>query len=201
MVGAYPLHWPQGYPRTKYPGRSRFDNTFASARDGIIAEIKLMGGKLPIISTNIELRRDGLPYSGQKQPQDKGVAVYFTYKNEQVVFACDKWDKIEHNLHAIRKTIDAMRGVERWGVSDLLNRAFVGFKALPESGAVDLDVPDPQTCWDILLLQPFASKDIIERSYKALRKLYHPDNLLTGNHEKFVALEPAYNEALKLVEK
>lgn len=131
MVTAYPLYWPKDIPRTYRPGKSGFKCTFAAARDGIIKEIKLMGGTNPIISTNIELKQNGLPYAGQKQPEDKGVAIYFTYKKNQVVLSCDRWDKIESNLHAIRKTIDAMRGIARWGVSDMLERAFTGFKALP----------------------------------------------------------------------
>lgn len=94
-----------------------------------------MHGRLPVISTNIELRIDGLPYSRQRPISDHGVAVYFTRNGRQMVFACDRWDKIEHNMRAITKTIEAMRGIERWGSSDLMERAFAGFEALP--------APDP----------------------------------------------------------
>lgn len=195
MITAYPIYWPQDWPRTKRPQKSRFQCTFAAARDGIIKEIKLMGGKNPIISTNIELKQNGLPYAGQKQPDDRGVAVYFTYNGNQVVLACDKWDKIESNLHAIRKTIDAMRGVERWGVSDMLSRAFAGFKALPEK----ISVNDLFSCWAILEMEPYyySDKTPILEAYKKAQKKYHPDNKETGNHERFILLEDAYKNAIK----
>lgn len=42
-VDAYPLAWPQGWPRTKTPQRSRFDGTFARIRDELWAEIGKLG--------------------------------------------------------------------------------------------------------------------------------------------------------------
>lgn len=184
---AYPLHWPAGWTRCKYPQHSRFACTFASARDSILHEIHLMGGRNPIISTNNELRRDGLPYANARQPEDKSVAVYFTYKNEQVVFACDKWNKIEHNLQAIRKTIEAMRGVERWGVSDMLKRAFTGFKALPENESVG------NGWWEILEVDMLATSAIVKTAYYNKAKKFHPDNQETGDAEKFKQIKAAYD--------
>src|SRR5262245_50062489 len=112
MTEAYPLQWPSGKPRTRNPQRSRFDVSFTSARNGLLREIRLLGGALPVLSTNIPLRRDGLLYAGQRQPEDRGAAVYFTHKGRQMCFACDRWDKVEDNLHAVSKTIEALRGIE-----------------------------------------------------------------------------------------
>ncbi len=185
---ANPLHWPEGWPRASHPTRSRFDCTFAQARDGIMNEIRLMGGSNVVLSTNIELRRDGLPYANQSQPDDKGVAVYFRYKDQSVVFACDRWNKIEHNLQAIRKTIEAMRGVERWGVTDMLKRAFTGFKALPETGSSDW--------WAILNVSKDSSKEAIKAQYRALVKKYHPDNQQTGSNDIFRNIHLAYEQGM-----
>jgi hypothetical protein len=193
MTEAFPLCWPVGWQRTKRPTSARFSCSFAAARDGIIHEIKLMGGRSPIISTNIPLKRDGLPYAGFKQPEDKGVAVYFMYKDKQVVLACDRWDKIEHNLQAIRKTIEAMRGVERWGVSEMLERAFSGFIALPET-ATEIT---QSTCYDILEVNKDATLGEIIAAYRHLAKKYHPDNQSTGDEEKFKRLKSAYDEAIQ----
>jgi hypothetical protein len=38
---------------------------------------------------------------------------------------------IEDNVRAIALTIEALRGIERWGASDMMERAFMGFTALP----------------------------------------------------------------------
>jgi hypothetical protein len=140
---AYPLQWPQGRARTNQWGRehAKFDVSFARARDNIIREVTLLAGgrygpdPQVVISTNIPLRRDGLPLAGHRAPDDPGVAVYFLYKKRQMSFACDRWYKIEHNMQAIAKTIEALRGVARWGTGDMLEAAFTGFTALPPPAA------------------------------------------------------------------
>lgn len=77
----YPLAWPVGWPRTRQPESSRFDprgdRSFATARDALIAELERLGAASIILSTNIPLRKDGLPRASSRQPEDRGVAVYF----------------------------------------------------------------------------------------------------------------------------
>jgi hypothetical protein len=167
MIEAYPLKWPEGYPRTKFTSKSKFHASFSSARDGIISELRLMGATLPIISSNIALRKDGLPYSGMAQPADKGIAVYFVYKKKQHVLACDRWNKVEDNLRAVELAISAMRGLERWGVSQIMERAFSGFAALP--------APEEDGWWSVLGVPKNVSLDVAELAYKAKIRYAHPD--------------------------
>jgi hypothetical protein len=184
---AYPLQWPVGFKRTTWPGKSKFDTTFAVARDLILKELKMLGATSPIISTNIPLRQDGLPYASYRPPTDKGVAVYFTYNREQHVLACDKWNKIEDNMQAIRKTVEAMRGLERWGVSDMLKRTFSGFKALPEE--------TDDSWWSVLGISKNATIDEIISAYRKKAFETHPDRN-SGNSDKFLRIKKAYDAAL-----
>lgn len=46
-------------------------------------------------------------------------------------FACEKWQDVYGNIYAIGKTIEALRGIERWGTGDMVEQAFTGFVALP----------------------------------------------------------------------
>ena len=125
MAEAFPLYWPEGWKRTAYRRTSAFKiAAFGKARDLLLAEIKRMGGTSIVLSTNISLRNDGLPYAGQRNPDDPGVAVYFLYKKRQMSFACDAYRKVEENAYAIAKTIEALRGIERWGASDMMERAY-----------------------------------------------------------------------------
>lgn len=99
VTEAYPLQYPNGWKRTKRPERSRFGSwkekpSIHKATQKIVEEMRLFGGTNLIISTDLKLRLDGLPYSNQKQPDDQGVAVYFTYQKEQKVIACDSFDKM-----------------------------------------------------------------------------------------------------------
>lgn len=150
-----------------------------------------MEGSSIVISSGVPLRYDGLPDGNKKSSvSDPGVAVYFIYQNEQVVFACDKWNSVDDNLQAIRKAIEAFRGLERWGVSDLIKRSFHGMSALPESTSGN-------NWWQILGVQKTASKDEIKAAYRNLSTICHPDS--GGSNEKFLSLTQAYQQGLKQV--
>ncbi len=156
----YPLAWPAGWARTAEPtdsafarGRRRRERynartgqhevywerdslTIYSATQEVLLELDRLGAANAIISTNLRLNRDGTPTSNQRQPLDQGAAVYFHLPNdvgalEPRVLACDRWRGVEHNLHAIALHIEALRGMDRWGVGSIA-RAFSGFVALPE---------------------------------------------------------------------
>jgi hypothetical protein len=128
-------------------------------------EIKLLGGRLPVLSSNLSLKRDGLPYAGQKEPEDRGIAVYFTLRNQPFCFACDRWDKTADNVQAIRHTIAALRGIERWGTGDMVQQAFSGFVALPS----------PESPYDVLGVKRGATPDEIDAAYKQKARFAHPD--------------------------
>lgn len=191
-IEAFPLCWPHGKPRTPAHSRtwSKFKTSFAVARDQVLREIERMGGREPIISTNIPLRRDGLPLAQTKQLQDSGVAVYFVYKKKQMAFGCDRWAKVEDNMHAITLTIAALRGIARWGTGDMMEAAFTGFTALPAPGQTT-------ACgWREVLGWPPGSQpslDKVEAGYRNLRSTHHPDK--GGDPAMFHAVQTAYEQA------
>jgi len=123
MNESYPLHWPPGRTRSPRQERARFKTSLSSARDAIFSEIRLMGGKSVILSTNQKLRLDGLPYASGPRIDDPATAVYFNYDGDNVCFACDRWDLLQDNLQAIAKTIEALRGIARWGTGDMVKAA------------------------------------------------------------------------------
>ena len=163
LAEAYPLYWPEGRPRARSRERAKFKSAFTRACDDILHECQLLGGRDMILSTNIPLRQDGLPYAGMAQPKDPGAAVYFRYKEQTVCFACDRWQKVEDNLRAIALTIEALRGIARWGTGDMLQSAFRGFQALPSPTAA-------QNWRAVLGLAPGETDLVrIEDAYKRLR--------------------------------
>lgn len=191
-INAYPLAWPSGRKRLERWHResARFDITFARARDEIVRQVGLLAGRYPdpqlIISTNIALRRDGLPLAGQRAPEDPAVAVYFTHKKRQMCFACDRWQKVEDNMQAIAKTIDALRGIARWGTGDMLEAAFTGFAALP--------APDASMSWrDVLGCAGVREWQAIYSCYLRARSAAHPDK--GGSPGAFDRVEKAYAAA------
>lgn len=192
VTQAYPLQWPAGWIREAEPITSRFGTngpygkkpTIMGATEKIIYEMQLFGGQDLIVSTNLKYKQNGLPYANQKEPQDKGVAVYFNYDGGQKVIACDSFNKIGCNLWAIAKTIEAMRGIDRWGCSQIMAKAFTGFVALPEARKLEwweiLELPDPNVCGLV-----------VKDKFHELAKKYHPDTP-GGSEQKFQEINAAY---------
>lgn len=56
-----------------------------------------------------------------------------TDQNFDYVIACDQFKEVRLNMAAIVMTIRAIRQIERCGTSSLLERAFRGFSAIPET--------------------------------------------------------------------
>ena len=188
MTQAYPLQGPAGRPRAQIRRSARFKTTLGKARDYLFAEIRRNDGTLPVLSTNLRLRNDGLPYSNQAQPEDRGVAVYFIRRGRQYCFACDQWLRIEDNILGIAKTIDALRGIARWGTGDAMERAFHGFEALP--------APDAKQPWRVVLGfgAGVPTKTDIEQRFRLKAKEAHPD--MGGSTEAMLALTKAREQAL-----
>jgi hypothetical protein len=187
MVEAYPLSWPVGRVRSRVAVSSKFDTPTSKAHNLLLGEIQRMGGTHVIVSSNCPLRTDGIMRM-DREPVDSGVAVYFTREGKQMVFACDKYDLVRDNILAIAKTIEALRGIERWGSSDMMERAFSGFKAL---------APPERDWWDVLEVRRDASREIVEMHFKALAKTRHPDN--GGSEAAMMELNAARAKALKEV--
>jgi hypothetical protein len=143
----------------------------ATARDAMFNEVKLLGGKSMVLSSNVPLRQDGKPYASFPRIDDPAVAVYFTYKEKQMCFACDRWTKVEDNIQAIRKTIEALRGIARWGTGDMLQAAFTGFTALPPPIVAGMK----RDWWDVLGVPRNATAAAVSEAYRKLASKHHPD--------------------------
>lgn len=189
----YPLQFPVGRAREQNPERSKFKpgSIFEEAQS-IFKQIELMGGTEIIISSNMQYRADGLPYSRQNVP-DTGVAVYFKHNGEEQCIPCDSWITLEENMRAIWKTIEAMRGIERWGGKALMNAAFSGFKALPSSTIITAP-PDRQhrDWWVVLGVDRYADAPTIKQAYRRAQGTAHPD--AGGSEYDFQEVQAAYEE-------
>lgn len=191
MTEKYPLSWPTGWPRTPISKRqtAKFQVSFAQGRDELQEELERLGAWAVILSSNVELRRDGLPYANRPEPKDPGVAVYFNLGWGRSIkphaLACDRWLLVRDNIRAIGLHVGALRGVERWGVGSL-EQAFSGYQALPESAG-------KLAWWEILKVSPDAPLAEIRACYKQLATLYHPD--AGGSSDRMAELNRAYEEA------
>lgn len=195
MEDAYPLQWPAGRTRTEAHKREwgRFKGLPGDIAVGLRDEIQRMGGRQAVISTNRPVRRDGLPYASAKEPDDPGVAVYFERNGDRVCFACDQYDRVWKNMRAIQKTIEAMRGIERWGSKEMLDRAFTGFAALPPPDA-PIEAPGPNALprpWnDVLGVAANAPWSEIRSAYR--------ERMREASDAEKTSINLAYDQAKKL---
>jgi hypothetical protein len=194
-VTAFPLQWPAGWTRTPFSKVhwSRFDKpSMEKAANEVFKQLRMMGvgNYNVIISTNVKVRADGIPYSNLRQPDDKGVAVYFKRKGKDTVFAADGYDRVEDNVWAIAKSLEALRAIERYGVAQVMDRAFSGFAALPEKASSRL-------WYDVLGCAENAPITEVDARWRTLAKLLHPDQN-GGAQEGFLELQAAMDQFKKL---
>lgn len=186
MVDAYPLQWPPGWNRIQHAKSSNFDrHSMEKATYFLMSELKRLGATSIVISTNVQLRRDGFPYSNRKSPEDRGVAVYFRLNGENQCMPCDKWSRVECNIWAIAKCVEALRGLDRWGAKEMVNASFRGFKALPEHAT------QPKVNY----FDGCDTKEQVTARYRTLVKTYHPDH--GGTNDQFVDLTNQYEIKLQ----
>lgn len=193
-ISAFPLAWPDGWPRHKgYREFARFETQRSSYNTTLQKSVKHradlsvadgtarvnqaltrmgLGRDDVVISTNMPLRLDGLPRSNVPEPSDPGVAVYWqTKKGERKVMAIDRYTRVADNLAAVAATLEALRGIERWGGGQILDRAFSGFTALPAPGQTHA------RGWrEVLNVEPTVSDlETVKGQYRRLSSVRHPD--------------------------
>jgi hypothetical protein len=214
-IEAFPLAWPPmvkrtpGHQRTRakfgtqssqshqrgdgttYTYTRKENLTVAGARGRVLAEIGRLGGRGVVLSSNVQLRQDGLPMSGRREPDDPGVAVYFLLNNKPRCLPCDRWDRVADNFAAVAKFIDAMRGQIRWGVGSV-EAMFEGFKALP-GGDVPSVYPAAMTVEQAAAFVADAS--LVHGGLSALPKdvLADPEKYRTYYRRAAAALHPDRN--------
>lgn len=205
MIQRNPLSWPLNQRRTPSADRKRaqFKNygsqvTVAVGVSRIEAALDAYtrvghSYRIPpdtiIISTNVINGVKGKPLSSQPEPDDPGVAVYFQLDGVDYCLPCDKWNRVADNLAAIAAHINAMRGIEHWGVASS-SQVYTDFKALPENAGATAH----GDWWVILRFNEIPTLQQAKQSRDKLVAYYHPDKP-TGNRDMFELVQKAWEQA------
>lgn len=194
LLDAYPLTWPERQPRTAGVRRraGKFEASLGKARDELLEELRRLRARHVVVSSNVPVRRDGLPYADAREPLDPGVAVYFERHVagawKPFVIACDAFTKVRFNLRAVGLTVEALRAIERHGSTAMLEQAFTGFAALPPAS------PTEAEWWVTLDLHPNANAEEIRAAHRELARRHHPD--VGGNADLMVKINRARDVGL-----
>lgn len=190
---AYPLQWPEGWPRTE-PGKRKQDSAFpvnvGKAIDDLYDELARLGAKNIVLSSNLTLNTFHRPHPKQNKIDDPGIAVYFTLKDRPMVMARDAYADWRDNILSLGLAVEAFRALHRHGGAHMMERAFTGFMALP--------APSAQRSWrEVLNLvgEPNPNREQVESHYRIRARKAHPDG--GGSIEAMVELTAARDAALR----
>lgn len=155
------LAWPVGWPRTPWPRQSPFarDRSFATARNELLRELRLWGARGQVVlHCNVDRSRVA-------QPKDRGVAVVFLLEGQERQLACDHWDRVECNLHAIAMHISALRACIRYRVGTPA-QLLAAYRALPAAAP-----------WWVTALGVSATptREEVDTAFQRLALQHHPD--------------------------
>lgn len=166
--------WPGD--RTVYPKRSQFKASEGDTMYLLKRELEYLDATNIVVQVALredQIRLDGWPRSGVT-PSHPGVIVAFDSKFGPLKYATDAFDRYRDNLRAIALGLEALRKVDRYGITKR-GEQYTGWKALEESTGGDRE----------------RGRTLISEhgSVKAALKATHPDT--GGNIEDFEAVQAA----------
>ena len=109
--------------------------------------------------------------------------------NSKHCIPSDKFNSVWANARAITLTVEALRGLERWGTGQIMEAAFRGFAALPEA----IVTPHRRPWHEVLEVLPNASPEVIRAAYKQRLHKSHPDH--GGSDSDFQEVQEAFKQA------
>lgn len=191
--------WPGKQTASYARRRAAFRVGYAQRLEALDAELAKLGAKDIIIEAEFEareIRNDGWPRSTARP---KGPAIIVSFKSDKgpLSFPCDTYTGWEDNLYAIALALEALRAVDRYGVTRQAEQ-YRGWAQLPPPAAERKAFADraaaAEWLWvvsgtnyrpDLLL----AGGDPLAAAYRMAAKKLHPDS--GGTTAEFQKLQDA----------
>lgn len=192
-------NWPGDREKTRQ--RARFDSSYAQTLTLLADELRRLQARQVVIQAGFsafDIRNDGWPRSNAKKPVDPGVILSFQSKHGPLSYPCDRFNDWQDNLRAIALSLQALRAVDRYGVTR---------RAEQYRGWTQLPPPPPRRQQFSGFSHPQAAADWLaqaagyivstatlrldkgerEKAIRAAQRRLHPD--AGGSHEEFVKIE------------
>ncbi|MEM7813254.1 MAG: hypothetical protein AAF532_17395 [Planctomycetota bacterium] len=140
-----------------------------------------------------QIKNDGTPYAGAR-PNSPGVILSFQTPSGPRSFPCDTYDDWQDNLRAIAKSMEALRAVDRYGVTKR-GEQYRGFQALGHDGGVaagaDTTTSVSDAWWQICKAAGVTSanhRTDFETVVRKAKRVCHPDSN-GGSRQRWDALQ------------
>ncbi|HTU15669.1 MAG TPA: hypothetical protein VMF31_10750 [Solirubrobacterales bacterium] len=129
--------WPEplGHPRRSMFKRGHYTATLTLLE----RELSHLGAKNVVIQVDLredQIKVDGWPKAGVRWGDHPGVIVAFDSKHGPLKYATAEFDRWEDNLRGIAKGLEALRMVDRYGITKR-GEQYTGWKALPAAGETE----------------------------------------------------------------
>lgn len=131
-----------------------------------------------------QIRNDGWPRSSAR-PSEPGVILGFSGKSGDLSYPCDTYKKYEDNIRAIALSLEALRTVDRYGVTRN-NEQYKGWAKLPPAP----EVMKYEDAVHFIALHSGiipSTQDRLKDAFRAAARKLHPDSS-DGNHGQFIML-------------
>jgi hypothetical protein len=186
--------WP-GTPTPSWRRKNAtFRATYIQTLDLLEDELQKLKAKEILIQayfTRDQLRNDSWPKTNAS-PRDVGVILSFDSPKGPLSFPCDNFTAFDDNLRAIGLALQALRAVDRYGVTKG-NEQYKGWAQI----APPSDIPKPgdaavlfEQLSGIAAADIFHSPDQFQAAYRLAVKKAHPD-APGGSNEAFLKLSRA----------
>lgn len=178
--------WPG--PMTRTRRRAPFKTLFSDTLTQLDRELRHLNGPLwgrrpapsvlQIALGEADFRIDGMPRANSR-PSHPGVILSIEPKPKDsppLSFPCDTFDDWRDNLRAITLTLEALRKIDRYGVTQT-GQQYTGWRAI-ESKPSEPVIPIKEaigTLAAIADMPPPSSHEGIALAYRLARKAAHPD--------------------------
>lgn len=179
---AFPLEWPQQFPRTKHREAGRFNTHFSVALGNVHNALYRFAKDSGKEIDNLRVSCNVTP--SIRRPDDPGIAIWFLWEGMQVCLPIDRYTLVSQNLQSAYHVIQARRAEIRHGSLELVRCSFKGYLLATAPG---------EEWWRVLGVSKRASTEEIKKAYHRLASENHPDK--GGNDDMMAKINNAFQEA------
>lgn len=192
-----PVHeWPGAFTKGRKHGQ--FRASYQQTLDLLEKELSHLNARNVVIQVALEpgdIRMDGRPRSNAKKPAHPGVIVSCDTKQGPLMFPCDTYWEWKDNLRAIALSLEALRSVDRYGVTKR-GEQYKGWSQLPPASSPESDLEKAARFlvdhteyrlwrWE----QVVRDAGVFREAYQQAVKKCHPDT--GGSHDLFIQFQGA----------
>lgn len=200
VIQPLPAQWPG--KKVAFPKRSQFKTQWSTTLRLLDRELKHLGARNVVFHCDVrgdrDIRQDG-QLRADARPGHRVIVAFSDKNGRRLQFPCDTFAWWQDNVYAVARALEALRMVERYGVSS--TSQYEGFKALPSSTTPALSTESAAAVIARRAGAPYTAENVIAdvlNAKHAIRRaaaITHPDG--GGTTEDFQLVQ----EAKRVLEK